>query len=64
MKKYYGTELVGKLSELFGPSGCEGNVAEFIISQIDDCCDAYCTDRAGNVIAKMCGSGLEYNRRV
>lgn len=61
MKKYYGTELIGKLSALFGPSGCEGNVAEFIISQIDDCCDAYCTDRAGNVIAKMCGSGLEYN---
>ena len=61
MKKYYGTELVGKLSELFGPSGCEGNVAEFIISQIYDCCDAYCTDRAGNVIAKLCGYGLDYN---
>ncbi|MBQ8410018.1 MAG: hypothetical protein IJY39_14255 [Clostridia bacterium] len=61
MRKYYGTELVGKLSELFGPSGCEGNVAEFIISQIDDCCDAYCTDRAGNVIAKICGGGLYYN---
>lgn len=66
-KKYYGIELVGRLSELFGPSGCEGNVADFIISQIDDACDAYCTDRAGNVIAKLCGTAKsegEERRRI
>lgn len=61
MRKFYGTELLAKLSELFGPSGCENNVADFIIAQIDNVCDAYCTDRAGNVIAKVCGSGVYYN---
>lgn len=61
MRKYYGFELLRELSQLFGPSGCEYNVADFIISQIDDVCDAYCTDRAGNVIAKLCGGGIFYN---
>lgn len=63
MRKYYGIELIEKLSKLFGPSGCEYNVADFIVSQISDCCDAYCIDRAGNVIAKICGSGLGYNAK-
>ncbi len=61
MRKYYGTELAAQLSELFGPSGCEGNVADFIVSQIEDSADAYYVDRSGNVIAKICGNGLYYN---
>ena len=61
MRKYYSTELLQQLSIAFGPSGCENNVSELIISQIDNVCDAYCTDRVGNVIAKICGKGIDYN---
>ncbi len=64
MKKYYGTELIGRLSALFGPSGCEGNVADFIVSQIEDSADAYCIDRSGNVIAKICGGGAGYDPKT
>ena len=59
--KYTGIELVEKLSLEFGPSGCESKVAELIISQIQDDCDAYYKDRNGNVTAKICGCGAGYN---
>ena len=59
--KYTGIELVEKLSLEFGPSGCESKVAELIISQIQDDCDAYYKDRNGNVTAKICGYGAGYN---
>lgn len=59
--KYTGLELLSKLTLLFGPSGCEDEVAEFILSQIDGDCDSYTRDRAGNLIAKISGRGIEYN---
>ena len=62
MTKYFGIELVEKLSLEFGPSGCESRVAELIISQIQDDCDAYYKDRNGNVVAKLCGCGADYNK--
>lgn len=59
--KYTGFELLKNLCEVFGPSGCEDRVAEFILEQIDGDCDSVHVDRAGNVIAKVSGRGLEYN---
>ena len=53
MKKYEGIELVEKLCALFGPSGFEDEVAEFIAEQIKDVCDSLSKDRLGNVIAKI-----------
>ena len=59
--KYSGLELLEKLSLLFGPSSCEGEVADFIVGQIEGDCDSYTRDRLGNVIAKVSGRGIEYN---
>ncbi|MBE6548359.1 MAG: M42 family metallopeptidase [Ruminococcaceae bacterium] len=59
--KYTGVELLEKLSMLFGPSGCEGEVAEFIVDQIQGDCDSIETDRVGNIIARISGRGIEYN---
>ena len=47
--------LLEKLCNAFGPSGCEGNVADIIRAEISDCCDEIKTDRLGNVIAKIRG---------
>lgn len=63
MRKYYGLELLQRLCLEFGPSGSEDKVAELIISQIDDICDAYFKDRNGNITAKICGKGLYYNKQ-
>ena len=63
MRKYYGLELLEKLCLEFGPSGCEGGVADLITTQIDDSCDAYFKDRNGNLTAKVCGRGLHYNKQ-
>lgn len=57
MKKYEGTELLKELCLLFGPSGCEDAVAEFISAQIGDCCDSLTMDRLGNIIARFGRSG-------
>ncbi len=59
--KYTGMELIRKLTSLFGPSGCEDAVRAFIETQIEDTCDGYCEDRAGNLVAKICGCGMDYN---
>lgn len=59
--KYSKIELVEKLSMLFGPSGSEDEVADFIVGQIEGDCDSYTRDRTGNIIAKVCGRGIEYD---
>ena len=59
--KYTGLELIKNLCDVFGPSGCEDKVAQFILEQIQGDCDSVTTDRAGNIIAKVSGRGLEYN---
>ena len=59
--KYQGIELVKQLSLAFGPSGCEDAVRSMIIEQIEGYCDGYCEDRVGNLIAKVCGRGLDYH---
>lgn len=59
--KYSGIELIKNLSLTFGPSGCEDAVKAFIIEQIEGQCDGYCEDRVGNLIAKISGSGMDYD---
>lgn len=51
--KYSGIELVEKLSLLFAPSGCEDDVAAFILEQISDTGCEVERDRLGNVIARV-----------
>lgn len=46
-------ELIKALCDAFGPSGCEGEVAALICSQIDGLCDSYEVDRLGNIVARM-----------
>lgn len=59
--KYAGIKLLQALCEAFGPSGCEDNVRALIQEQIDGDCDGYTVDRAGNLIARIKGRGLDYN---
>lgn len=59
--KYSGVNLIRELSLCFGPSGCEDAVRELILEQIKDDCDAYRVDKAGNLIATVKGSGLDYD---
>ena len=59
--KYSGIELIKHLSLAFGPTGREDVVRELIIEQIEGDCDGYCEDRVGNLIAKVCGRGLDYH---
>jgi len=61
--KYYGLELIEQLCREFGPSGCCDTLRETIVEQISDVCDAYCIDRVGNVVAKVCGGGEGYNAK-
>ena len=44
-------ELIRELSLLFGPSGCEGEVADAIEKKVRPICDSLCRDRMGNVLA-------------
>ena len=63
MTKYHGTELIERLCLLFGPSGCEDNVADFISEQISEVCDSLYTDKLGNLIAFI-GSGAEGRKKL
>ncbi|MBO7250354.1 MAG: M42 family metallopeptidase [Clostridia bacterium] len=57
MKKYNDIELLQDLSLLFGPTGCEDDVREFIKNEAKDLCDEIYTDRLGNLITKINGRG-------
>ena len=46
-------ELIKKLALAFGPSGCEGDVAEIIRGEIEGVTDEITLDRMGNLIARM-----------
>ncbi len=58
---YAGKDLLRALTNAFGPSGCEDEVRDLIITQIKDFCDGYTVDKAGNLLVKLCGRGLDYN---
>ena len=59
--KYAGIELIRALSLAFGPSGCEDEVRSLILEQIQGDCNSYRVDKAGNLIACVCGRGPDYN---
>jgi AraC-like DNA-binding protein len=61
--KYYGLELIEQLCGEFGPSGCCDPIRKIIIEQIVDVVDAYCVDRVGNIVAKLCGGGESYDAK-
>ena len=48
-------ELLRELSLLFGPSGCEDDVREFIKAKAESICDELYVDRLGNLIARIKG---------
>lgn len=54
-----GIDLLRELSLAFGPSGCEGNVADIIKENIAPYADEVLTDRMGSVIALYKGTGEE-----
>ena len=56
MKKQ-GIELLELLCQKFGPTGCEGEVADAIVEQLEDNCDKIARDSFGNVYAVIYGSG-------
>ncbi len=59
--KHNGLELIKALTALFGPSGCEAAVRNFIAAEIEGDCDGYCEDRVGNLVAKIRGRGMDYD---
>ncbi len=59
--KHTGLELIKALTALFGPSGCEDAVRDFIAAEIEGDCDGYCEDRVGNLVAKIRGRGMDYD---
>ena len=46
-------ELLKELSQVFGPTGCEGNVGELVCKIAEHYCDLYATDRMGNFVFKV-----------
>jgi Cellulase M and related proteins len=49
--------ILSKLTQLFGPSGSEGEVAEYISTQLQSFSDEITTDTMGNLIARRQGTG-------
>ena len=60
MTKYSGIELLRKLCEINGPTGCEDRVADFVRRQTEGLCE-YLPDRIGNLICLVKGGGKGYN---
>ena len=65
MKRYDSDlTLLHELSLLFGPSGCEGEVADVIERALPALCDSFARDRMGNLIALIrTGDPSSENRR-
>ncbi len=59
--KHTGLDLIKELTAIFGPSGCEDAVRTYISSEIEGMYDECCVDRTGNLIAKVCGRGMDYH---
>ena len=55
-------ELIKKLGDIPGVSGCEQAVRDEIISQIKDCCERYEVDTLGNLLAFKKGAKASANR--
>ena len=59
-----GIELIEHLCERFGPTGCEGEVADAIVEQLENNCDKIARDSFGNVYAVIYGKGEGKRDRV
>ncbi len=59
-------ERIRELSLLFGPTGCEGEVADYIQACLPPICHSFCRDRMGNLIALVRGGdpSATHRRRV
>jgi len=57
-------DLLKKLCLAFGPSGCEGEVRDMIISEIKDFADDYYIDKIGNLIAFKKGAVTPAKKRL
>ena len=49
--------LLKDICAVYGPSGAEGRIAEFILNDIKDYIDSHETDALGNLIAHKKGPG-------
>lgn len=49
--------ILEQLTQIFGPSGSEEQVAEFISAQISPYCDEVISDTLGNLLAVRHGTG-------
>ncbi len=58
---YQNENMLKTLSEAFGPSGYEDAVAALIAEYVQESADAYCRDKLGNLIFKVCGGGPGYH---
>lgn len=56
-------EQLRLLSNLFGPTGCEDAVADWIESKLPFVCDDFCRDRMGNVIALIRAGNADSSHR-
>ncbi len=57
LSRLRGTALLEKLSLIFGPSGCEENVADAVVEATKDFADEVIRDRSGGVTAVLRGQG-------
>ena len=62
MKNLRGLDLMKKLCLAFGPSGCEGEVAQLILENIEGTYDELVPDNMGGVIALVRGTGESSER--
>jgi len=53
--------ILKKLSNAFGPSGCEGDVRDIVIKEIQSFVDELIVDNLGNVICKMTARSKKNN---
>ncbi|KJR49045.1 Deblocking aminopeptidase [Desulfosporosinus sp. I2] len=49
--------MLGQLTQIFGPSGSEERVAEFISTQLRSYCDELKSDTLGNLMVRRHGTG-------
>ncbi len=61
MGKCSGLTLIRELCGLFGPSGCEDAVRDYILAQLEGDCHTVRVDKSGNIIACVRGNGPDYN---
>lgn len=57
-------ELINRLSDAFGVSGCEDEVRDIILSEIEPFCDSVQVDKIGNIIAVKKAENLSKSEKT